>query len=316
MDFKTILVIRLDEIGDMVTTLPVFEALKHQFPQTKLTLWCQKSTFGLVQNNPFIDLIVCDKKDLRQPIFDLIIDLRGHWQGIQFALKHPPKYRLDRGTIRLKDKWHKRPHLHEVLINFEILKPILNQIPRQPTLKLYPSKRNEQVADLFLQRLGISHFAIFHTGARKLLRRWSIKSFVEVAEFLHQNQGLDIVFVGTSDEQFDIKNIQDKISFPTFSFAGEGTLMDFAALASKAALMIGNESGPMHIAAAANIPVLGLFGPGEPHIFSPVGQKATYIHHKLECNPCDQIHCKYPKNPCMNRITVDEVLQKIKDLGL
>jgi ADP-heptose:LPS heptosyltransferase len=93
-------------------------------------------------------------------------------------------------------------------------------------------------------------------------------------------------------------------------------LRDFAALCQKARVFVGNESGPMHIAAASQIPTIGLFGPGEPPIFAPHGKKATYIHHKLECNPCDQIHCIYPENPCINRISVAEVKEKIVELLL
>ena len=90
------------------------------------------------------------------------------------------------------------------------------------------------------------------------------------------------------------------------------SLLDFEALSSKASLMIGNESGPMHLAAAENIPVIGLFGPGEPHVFSPFGKKTTFIHHKLECNPCGQIHCVHPELTCMQRISVEEIVQKVE----
>ena len=76
---------------------------------------------------------------------------------------------------------------------------------------------------------------------------------------------------------------------------------------------MGNDSGPLHIATAMGTASLGLYGPGDP-IFHPRKENATFIHHILECNPCDQVHCKYKSFPCIQRITEGEVKDKIKFL--
>ena len=159
-----------------------------------------------------------------------------------------------------------------------------------------------------MQRHVIGPYAVLHTGARKLLRRWSIVKFAALAEALHQEFGLEIVFAGSEDEQRDIQRIQEKISFPTYSFAGQGNLLEFAAVCYRAKIFIGNDSGPMHIASACGIPVIGLFGPGMPDAFGPAGQQSVVIHHKLPCHPCDQVNCVLPDNPCINHIALDEVL--------
>jgi ADP-heptose:LPS heptosyltransferase len=68
----------------------------------------------------------------------------------------------------------------------------------------------------------------------------------------------------------------------------------------------------MHIAAAMDVPVLALFGPGQPEIFAPFGAGNKFLHVRLACHPCDQIHCVHPDNPCINRIEVQDVLREVK----
>src|SRR5690606_14559545 len=92
------------------------------------------------------------------------------------------------------------------------------------------------------------------------------------------------------------------------------SLSVFSAFCSRASFYLGNESGPMHIASAFDVPLLGLFGPGVPYVFYPQGLKAEVLHHILPCNPCDQIHCVHPENPCISRIEVNDVLRKIDEI--
>ncbi len=307
--YKNILVIRLDEIGDMMTSLPVFDALHAKFLGAKITVWCPPLTAQLLKHHPNIYKIVNQRKDLKDH-YDLIIDLRGSFETITFALTHFPHYRLDRGTVRFKNKFSLPQHPHEIKVNFQILKPLLGDV-NEIENKIYLSNDNLQVAEDYLKENNIKQFAMLHCFSMKKLKEWQPEKFADLAKILKEKYQLDIIFIGSKNEIPSISTIQKQIPFKTFVFAGFD-LLDLAALSSKASLMTGNDSGPMHIAATMNIPVVGLFGPGEPHLFSPYGKKATYIHHKLKCNPCDQIHCKYPDNPCMHRITVEEVLEKIK----
>ena len=157
-------------------------------------------------------------------------------------------------------------------------------------------------------------FAIFHCEARRELRKWSPDKFANTAKYIHQKYGFDIVFAGDKNDVEDIRKIQDKIPFATLNVAGNFTLSAFATLASKAKLFIGNESGPLHIATASKCKSLGLYGPGVPVTFYPWGLNASYIHHVLDCNPCDQIHCVRRGNSCMDMITELEVQEKISKL--
>lgn len=310
---QSVLLIRMDEIGDVVLGLPALSALRAALPGIPFTVWCKPLTADLFRHSGCVDEVITQSQHLARH-YDLVVDLRGTRESLRIALRKKPLLLLDRGSVRLKYKMRKQVgQVHETKVNWEVLEPLIGPLPDealQPVLK--PGHRHEQTAKLFLQRNVIGEFAVLHTGARKLLRRWSIAKFAALAEALHSDYGLDIVFAGSEDEQRDIERIQEKISFPTYSFAGQGNLLDFAALCYRAKIFIGNDSGPMHLASACGIPVIGLFGPGMPDAFGPAGANSVVIHHKLPCHPCDQVNCVLPDNPCINHIELDEVLAACK----
>lgn len=307
---KKILVIKLDEIGDMCYALHVFDMLKAQFPATETTLLCKPFAVSLLNGCPFIDKIVTNFDDLTEQ-YDAIIDLRGNWKSIYFALTRWPKLRLDRGTVRFANM-KKGKHPHEVITNLEIVAPIISAEHQQTTPKIYTSASDQKTVNDYLQHQGIKQFALLHTGARKELRKWN--QFDLLAAYLKNEMNLDIIFIGDKQEATAISQWQKKLPFTTYSTAGIFNLSEFAALASRAAIFIGNESGPLHIASVSQTPSVGLFGPGEPFVFYPWGEHTKYVHHVLPCNPCGQITCVHPKNPCINRIELAEVIEHIKNL--
>jgi ADP-heptose:LPS heptosyltransferase len=262
---------------------------------------------------PAIDHIVLSTKELSGK-YDLIIELRGTFESIAYALLHPPQYRLDRASIRLKNKLNKGEHPHEVFTNLQIIEPLLNEIPSEPSILLSFSPSDIITAQQYLTGNQINRFAVFHCGARKKLRQWKEANFIQAANYLKKEHALDIIFAGDETDIPMISRMQAALDFRSYSVAGHFSLSAFGALCKQAQVFLGNESGPLHIAAASGCSVLGLFGPGEPKVFYPWGAKAHYLHEVLECNPCDQINCKYPNNTCMDRISVAAVQKKLNEI--
>jgi ADP-heptose:LPS heptosyltransferase len=311
-DYQRILVIRLDEIGDLCYSGPVLEALRQRYPAAEITLWCQPFAKALFAANPSLNQLVTRREDLSGQ-YDLHVDLRGKWQGLFYSLFHSPAYRLERGIVRLRHKRAGR-HPHALQTNFEVISPILPANTTIPAPRLYPSTKDEQSALEFMQKNQLTRFAVLHPGARRELRRWPAERFAQIAAILHRELSMQIVFIGDPSEKELVNSIQKQIPFPTFSTTGVLSLGAFAALMPKASLFIGNESGPLHIAALSGTPSLGLYGPGEPNVFYPITPRTAVLHKILECNPCDQVHCKYPGNPCIARISTEEVLEKVTSL--
>lgn len=306
-NYRSILVSKTDEIGDVVLALHVFDLLKQSYPQAEITAFCKPYTRDILVNNPHISRVVTSEKDFA-PHYDLIVELRGTVGSARFALLHPPVYRVDRGAVRWRNKMQ-GAHRHETLVNTQIIEPLLKTTGEIPAPHLYLSEQQKQWAQEYSIRQNLGSFAVLHPGARKPLKRWPPEHYAALADRFH-DRGWSVVIVGMAEDLPVIEQICS-LSKARIVVLIDEPLMNFAALAARAEAFVGNDSGPMHLAAAAGAKVVGLFGPGTPEMFSPVGSHASYIHHKLHCNPCDQVHCVYPENPCMNRITVEEVLGTI-----
>ena len=311
---KNILIIKLDDAGDMVYATPVFKLIKQKYPESKTTLWCKNATSELIKHDPFLDFIITKKEQLEQK-YDLILDLRGNIESLKYAFLHPPKIRLDRGTIRLKNKL-KGQHPHEIQTNFEIIKILIDDAHTELQPEIYYSKYEENLAQKYIAENNLEKFAVLHVGANKKLRKWPLENYAALANILKNQYQLDLIFVGNTQDMEDIAQVKSRLEFKTYAVAGNFSWTQYAALVKKAALFVGNESGPLHVAAAMGTPLVGLFGPGEPRIFYPYGEKSTFVHHVLTCNPCDQIHCVHLSNTCMQRINLTEVLDQIKALAI
>lgn len=308
---QTILVIKWDEIGDMVYALHVFDHLQHQFPKATITLLCKPFVKPLVQNHPAISGIINQIPENEK--FDLIVELRGNWKTLGYAWRKMPNVRLERGTVRLKNKLS-GGQKHEVITNFEIIKPLLNEETESLTPKIYSDTDSVRHVDDFINKNLLTQYAVIHCGARRKLRQWPVQNFAALIKILTEKYKFQIVFAGTEEDEPTINEIiklsKEEATVCTRNFS----LLHFAELVKKAALFIGNESGPLHIAAVMGTPLVGIYGPGVPDVFYPIGPKSRVVHHVLDCNPCDQVHCVRPENPCINLVTLMEVEEKIEEI--
>ncbi len=305
---QSILIIRQDEIGDMCYSTHAFSLLKKQHPTANITVWCKPAAAALIQHDPNIDLIIKDAKPEGNK-YDLIIDLRGKWGGFFYALMNSPTYRLERGAVRFKNKGH-QPHESETI--YQIVKPVIGDLPFElPQLHSSPLESN-QATDFIISN-KLTRFAILHTQVKRVLRQWPEERFAAIGIYLKESHGLDIVFCGDQSEKAGIDRIQKLIPFATYSTAGKLNLGAFNAICKQSQLFIGNDSSPLHIASLSGVSALGLFGPGQSDTFYPLGNRSGLLHYILPCHPCKQISCKQ-EIPCMYRISIEEVKNKIEEL--
>lgn len=311
LNVRKILCIKEDEIGDFIYSIPVYEMLKRQFPEAELEVLCRPFGVELLKGNPFVKKAVSDYDALKSE-YTIQVDLRGTLKSTWFAVRNPPEIRLDRGTIRIRQRRTGR-HPHESETAWEIVSPLVDEKNKVKEAKIYLQDEDFRAADAFISGNGLSRFMVFHTGARRILKKWPLERVAGVMNRLYADYGLTPVLVGDGTDAEDALGLQPQLDFELKVAAGVLPLRVFAALCSRASLFIGNDSGPLHIAVAVGTPSIGLFGPGDP-IFHPVAEQSRYIHHVLECNPCDQVHCKYADNPCIRRITEAEVMKKVIEL--
>ncbi len=305
----TILCIKWDEIGDMAACTHVFELLKKRFPESKIDVITKKYSAGLLENNPYINQVFTDLSAWNKR-YDMVVELRGTWSTLFKTFRYYPRLRFDRGEIRMQQRGQQ---LHETITNYKIIAPVLGGIENcKPTL--YPSEKNIEKINQFVAENGLTNFCVIHAGARRQLRRWTDAGFAHTADWLIQEKGMQVVFAGIEEEENQIQKITEMMQQKAVLFTRNFDLLDLAELCKRASLFIGNESGPMQIADVMETPLLGLFGPGVKDVFYPRNPKAAIIHHVLECNPCDQVHCVHAENTCMQRITEAEVRLKIAEI--
>jgi ADP-heptose:LPS heptosyltransferase len=305
---RRILVSKVDEIGDVVLALHVFEALRRSYPGAEITAFVKPYARFLVEPLPSVDRVVSRVEEFAPP-YDLVVELRGTLGSALWALRHRPGYRVDRGAVRWRNK-HEGGHRHETVVNLQIAEPVLRQPPDGilPAVRL--GEEDRRWAEEYIGRERLGRFAVLHPGARKVLKQWPPERYARLAERLHEERGWSIVVIGTSEDAAALEALRAAARAP-LRFVLQEPLLRVAALAARAEVFVGNDSGPMHVAAAAGAVVIGLFGPGSPTQFAPVGPRASYLHHRLPCNPCDHIHCVEPATPCIRRITVEEVLARV-----
>ncbi len=304
---KSILLIKLDEIGDMAASTHIFESLKKEFPNSQITVLCKSFNNNLIENDPNVNKIINKIEDWNQH-YNLILEMRGNWKTFFKTFKYFPKYRKSRALVRFKNKGNQ---LHEYDTNISIIENLVSKENIIHLPKLYSSPLDLDHFNHWKKNNEIKKFVIFHIGARRKLRQWDVNNYVACAQFIKEKFNYDIVWAGGIEDVEEIEKTKQLLSFKTFNIASFFSLSSFVLFCKNAQLYIGNESGPLQIAATTQTPIIALFGPGVPHVFYPKGSKVKIFHPILECNPCDQINCKYKENPCINRTNLESVLQEV-----
>jgi ADP-heptose:LPS heptosyltransferase len=289
-DIQSVLILKTDEIGDMVYTLHILEeCIKHIRPN-HLHVFCKSMNAELVEH--ISSDIQLHTKDLPAGRFDLVLDLRSNFKHMLQAM-FKGKHRLDRGTVRLSNKFH-GGQKHEVYTNWEVLEPVLpsNRTFHYPTI-------NPPVA--LAQRILDKHsippsFFLIHAGARDASRRWPLDRFKEVILWIcEQHDWVPVLVGGPSDAEVIDELSKSLEAIEHHNLAGKTTLMELAGLCREAKFFLGNESGPVHFANVMSTPLVVLFGPGVKDVFYPYHKNAKVLHPMQVENPILKIEVEHVK---------------------
>jgi heptosyltransferase-2 len=135
---------------------------------------------------------------------------------------------------------------------------------------------------------------------------WPPERFAQLADRLISECGADVIFFGTPGEKEIAARIRSQMKSRAISLVGETSMRELAAMFASCSVFIGNDSGAMHVAAAAGLPVIGIFGSTDPEGTAPVTQQFTLIREPVSCSPCFLRRCPVDHR-CMTRISVDSV---------
>lgn len=164
-----------------------------------------------------------------------------------------------------------------------------------------------------------------NAGRLSLERRWPRENFVELARRLLDSTELDLVWIGSASERAHVADIVRELrsdSARLHDVCGDLDIGELGALLEGASLVLSNDSGPMHLAAALGAPTLGLFGPETPQMYAPLGPRAEALYKPTVCSPCINVHqnkvanCVLGHPECLENLTVDFVATRaLAELG-
>ena len=262
---KSILVVTLSNIGDVILTTPVIAALHSRFPGAKLTVVVGPKAAGILKGSALIDrLLIYDKESslgeklklvrkLREEFYDYVVDLRN--SAFPFLVRA-----WRRSSIF-------RPHREIAARDYhlEVLKWMKLRPPAFQKFDFFSKKEEESLWQKLRQK-GVpetNEMVLLAPGAGSEQKRWCLEGFTEVAQGLFKSHSFSIYTVGDSREVLLGKKLAE-IDSRIINLAGAITLRELGALVSRAKLVVTNDSACMHLAYELERPAVALFGPSNP----------------------------------------------------
>lgn len=341
IEISSIIFVKLDHIGDMILTTPVFRAVKERFPQCSLGVMCSSKGKLIIENNPFVDDIYIYNPDMfdranennvytkmhdflsvlevRKKKYDVCVSLREDHNNAVIQKMLGAKYNISFSTDspypEVFDYSVPNPGgMHVALKNFELLKLIDVLRPHQIKAEMFTTDEDEKWADEFLRENGVSAsdtVVAISPGGGWFLNWWPWQNYAKLCNMLLEyDEKIKIVLVGGAAEREVVDKIKAANCCKVIDSCGKTTLQQLSALYKRTCLVVCNDGGTMHVASTAGVPMVALFGPS-PSWFYPLGEDNVIINKGFACSPCPQFQAgEKPKclnNKCMKSISVKEV---------
>jgi len=332
-----ILVVKLDHLGDVILATPAVRALHEGHPGASIDVLVHPAAVAGVAHHPAVHAVLTYRsprfsrdgtaddssrlREIARTRYDTIVELRGDERTLLLPFWTGARRRVDRGTVRLRNKaWRalgRARVLHEVETNLETVRPLVDASATRARVEVDPGP--EAAASLARKldgyRLSEARLVVLHAGAAWRPRAWRPERFGAVADWILGHYDAQVVLVGSEDER-DVENAVRRSMREDRALAMTGalTLEELTALLGRSALFIGNDSGPAHLAAACGVPSIVLFGPQDPRRFGPWSERTQVLHHPVACFPCRQTVCVMAEDPCVNRNEVADVIARARDM--
>ena len=341
-----ILLVRLRLIGDVVFTTPAIRAIRRHYPDARLTYIVEEESAAVVQDNPHLDRVLIARSprargrllsdvaliaQLRRDRYDIAIDFHGGprsslltWlSGAPTRVGYEVKGRSWMYTTRVPRPRALRPR-HSVVSQWDVLLP-LGIAPPDPETDATEMPENPRAAHAVRQRLAAAGIGpdnpiiVIHVSAGNPFRRWPAPSFVElVRQIAVSDPNRRIILTAGPSDAAAVARIADDARLAlsvehrsAIVDCGEFELAELRSVIGRAALYIGGDSGPLHIAGTTGVPVIGLYGPtlsvrSQPYRSASLISAAAEVQ-GLPCRPCDQRRCTPGDFRCLTGISAAHV---------
>lgn len=348
---RVIAVAKIVGLGSIVYTGILCRSIKERFPNCKLIYITSIGSFELVKRMSCIDKIflINDKNMISMicSISSLILKLWRYRPVLYFdmevysslaAIIATLSLALNRyGFYRKNADFKKGMHSHMIFFNTkkhisEIYGQMVLCIDSSPdpnlTGILNISSEDMNLCSNLLEKCEIKDAlaVLVNVNVSDLLfeRRWPAERWIDyLNNIVQQMGGCIFLLIGAPNEVEYVSTIYSSLFIETrrkvFNVAGKLPLGAFLALLEKSSLLITNDSGPLHIAAALNKPTISIWGPGAPEHYAPLGGVHKIIYNPVYCSPC-LYHADFPpcegNNVCMQNISVPILMEATEEMIL
>jgi heptosyltransferase-1 len=327
---QNVLIIKPSAIGDVVHALPILGLMRRKWPRAKISWLVTPACAGLLEDHPLLNQVIRFERrrfgrgwrdpeaamglwkfarQLKLSRFDLVVDLQGLFRSGWLAGRTKAAHRVgfsnarEFGWIYYNHRVAVRSNETHAIERYLDVAEALG-LGRGPVEFMFPDTAAESAyVDSIVRPLG--KFAVVFPGTNWETKRWPVEQFATLARQLKSRFGLASIAAGSTEEFGLCKHVGANLNL-----AGRTSLKQLIALLQRAAIVIANDSGPMHIAAALSRPLVTLFGPTNPVRTGPYGRDDSVLRLEIPCSPCYSRRCSH--RSCLRLLEVESALSAVK----
>ena len=335
-----ILIIKLGSIGDVVHTFPALSDLRASFPQARIDWLVERQAGVLLRNHPWLNQVIevdtrkwrralwqpqtwreirrCLNR-LKQRRYEVAFDFQGLWKSAIFGLFSGSRLLVGFDKAHLKEpgcrilygqRVSPDPATRHVSEFHRALVGSQGAARGQERFELAAEEPDRAYIDARLGERRLDEFIILNPGGGWVTKNWSPANYGLLHQRIRRELGLKTVLTWGPGEEDLVREVMAACPAdppPTFST----TLPQFMALARRARLFVGGDTGPLHLAAACQTPVVAIFGPTDPLRNGPQHPDDLAVFHPVPCGPCYKRTCRKYRRQCMTLVTVGQVFDAV-----
>jgi lipopolysaccharide heptosyltransferase II len=353
---RSILLLRLERVGDLLMTLDAIAAVRAEAPEATVDLVVGSWNESIARLIPGVDRIeTLDAPWLareaggeslagmarrawgwRRRGYELAINFEGDVRsntllGLSGAARRVG-FDMAGGGPMLTERVAFDPSIHTRSSSLRLVERAFGLAagsrerhgPGPGSARLVVPAGARARADALLEPLAAdTPLVVVHAGGGREIKQWHLDRFAEVANRLSASHGATIVLSGSGDDRSLVEAVKAglRTDVACLDLVGRVDLVTLGAVLERASLLITGDTGPMHLAAALDVPLVAVFGPSDPARWGPCSERARVVRVQLPCSPCNRIRrpparCRGHVPDCLAAITADAVYDAAVGSGL